>query len=163
MDDILSHPLGPLPWALSTSDGLLRKSNNQIFSSKQPSEGVAVAEECLGNYASIANLVQRSSQGWSETLPLLFGDGNKRSKPENRIDVVFSTYQENSISDQYEETRPGTSCRALLVHRLWGSGGYCCRESSWRKAPFREKLQGKVLYVTVDTESHLTVVLKFLF
>ena len=27
MEDILSHPLGPLPWALSTSDGLLRKTN----------------------------------------------------------------------------------------------------------------------------------------
>ncbi len=27
MEDILSHPLGHLPWALSTSDGLLRKTN----------------------------------------------------------------------------------------------------------------------------------------
>ena len=27
MEDILSHPLGPLPWALSTHDGLLRKTN----------------------------------------------------------------------------------------------------------------------------------------
>jgi hypothetical protein len=27
MEDILSHPLGPLPWALSTPDGLLRKTN----------------------------------------------------------------------------------------------------------------------------------------
>ncbi|KAI0215013.1 hypothetical protein LSAT2_032961, partial [Lamellibrachia satsuma] len=27
MTDILSHPLGPLTWALSTPDGLLRKTN----------------------------------------------------------------------------------------------------------------------------------------
>lgn len=27
MEDNLSHPLGPLPWALSTPDGLLRKTN----------------------------------------------------------------------------------------------------------------------------------------
>ena len=27
MEDILSHPLGPLPWALSTPEGLLRKTN----------------------------------------------------------------------------------------------------------------------------------------
>ena len=27
MEDILSHPLVPLPWALSTPDGLLRKTN----------------------------------------------------------------------------------------------------------------------------------------
>jgi len=25
MEDIVSHPLGPLPWALSTPDGLLTK------------------------------------------------------------------------------------------------------------------------------------------
>ena len=27
MREVLSHPLGPLPWALSTADGLLRKTN----------------------------------------------------------------------------------------------------------------------------------------
>ena len=33
MEDILSHPLGPLPWALSTPDGLLRKTNEAILAS----------------------------------------------------------------------------------------------------------------------------------
>ena len=27
MEDILSHPFGPIPWALSTPDGLLRKTS----------------------------------------------------------------------------------------------------------------------------------------
>lgn len=27
MEDILAHPLGPLPWSLATADGLLRKTN----------------------------------------------------------------------------------------------------------------------------------------
>ena len=27
MEEILSHALGPLPWALSTPDGFLRKTN----------------------------------------------------------------------------------------------------------------------------------------
>ena len=27
MSDVLSHPLGPLPWALANGDGTLRKTN----------------------------------------------------------------------------------------------------------------------------------------
>ena len=33
MDYILSHPLGPLPWALSSADGLLRKTNKASLAS----------------------------------------------------------------------------------------------------------------------------------
>ena len=60
MENILSHPLGPLSWALSTSDGLLRKTNKASLATSLQ-KGVAVAEEYLGNYASIVdgmNLVQ---------------------------------------------------------------------------------------------------------
>jgi len=61
MDDILSHPISPLPWALSTSDGLLRKTNKASLATNLQ-KGVAVAEEHFENYASMLdgmNLVQR--------------------------------------------------------------------------------------------------------
>ena len=61
MEDILSHPHGPLPCALSTSDGLLRKTN-KASSATNLQKGVAVAEEHLENYASILdgmNFVER--------------------------------------------------------------------------------------------------------
>ncbi len=53
MEDILSHPLGPLPWALSTSDGLLRKTNKASLAATNLQKGMAVAEEHLENCASI--------------------------------------------------------------------------------------------------------------
>ena len=27
LEDVLAHPLGPIPWSLTTSDGSLRKTN----------------------------------------------------------------------------------------------------------------------------------------
>ncbi len=48
IEDILSHPLGPLPWALSTSDGLLRKTNKASLATHLQ-KGMAVAEEHLEN------------------------------------------------------------------------------------------------------------------
>ena len=76
MDDILSHPLGPLPWALSTPDGLLRKTNKASLATTLQTD-VAVAEQHPGNSASIVdgmNLVQRvkGDQATFEMLQLLF-------------------------------------------------------------------------------------------
>ena len=44
MKDILSHPLGPLPWALSTPDGLLRKTNKATLATTLQKN--VTAEEC---------------------------------------------------------------------------------------------------------------------
>ena len=52
MEDILSHPLGPLPWALSTSDRLLRKTNKASLATNLQ-KGMVFAEEHLKNNASI--------------------------------------------------------------------------------------------------------------
>ena len=51
MEDILSHPLGPLPWALSTHDGLLTKTNKATLATTLQ-KNVAVAEQFPGNSAS---------------------------------------------------------------------------------------------------------------
>ena len=61
MGDILSHPLGPLPWSLSTPDGLLRKTNKSSLATSLQ-KNVEVAHELPSNSASVVdgmNLVQR--------------------------------------------------------------------------------------------------------
>ena len=61
MEDISTHTLGPLPWALSTSYRLLRKTKKVTLATNLQ-KGVAFAEEYLENYASILdgmNFVQR--------------------------------------------------------------------------------------------------------
>ncbi len=110
MEDILSHPLGPLPWALSTSDGLLRKTNKASLATHLQ-KGMAVAEEHLENCASIVdgmNLVQRV-KGDQAT----FGDiassillmALREGSQDRRIDIVFDTYQENSIKNSERSVR----------------------------------------------------------
>ena len=59
--DVLAHPLGPLPWSLSTPDGLLRKTNKATLAASLQ-ENVTVAEHIPNNPATIVdgmNLVQK--------------------------------------------------------------------------------------------------------
>jgi len=61
MDTILSHPLGPLPWAFSTPDGLLRKTNKASLASLLQ-RNVKFSEEVPVNSAAVIDgmsLVQR--------------------------------------------------------------------------------------------------------
>ena len=39
MSSVLSHPLGPLPWALASPDGSLRKNNNGTLE-KEPQKDI---------------------------------------------------------------------------------------------------------------------------
>ena len=47
MEDILCHPLGPLPWALSTPEGLLRKTNKASLATTLQ-RNVSAVEELRG-------------------------------------------------------------------------------------------------------------------
>lgn len=104
MGDILSHPLGPLPWSLSTPDGLLRKTNKSSLATSLQ-KNVEVAHELPSNSASVVdgmNLVQRIKGDQST-----FGDiavavllmALKEGSQSKRIDVVFDTYRDNSIKN----------------------------------------------------------------
>ncbi len=56
MENVFSHPLGPLPWALATPEGVLRKTNKAKLASTQ---------EVPGHSATIVygmNLVQREKE-----------------------------------------------------------------------------------------------------
>jgi len=50
MSDVLAHPLGPLPWAISNGDGTLRKTNKAKLARE--------LEKCnsSGNHAKIFGL-----------------------------------------------------------------------------------------------------------
>ena len=52
MNDILSHPLGPLPWALATPGGLLQ-NNNKASLAATLQNNMKVAEQLPGNSASV--------------------------------------------------------------------------------------------------------------
>ena len=112
MDTILSHPLGPLPWALSTPDGFLRKTDKASLASLLQ-KNVQVSEEVPVNSAAVIDgmsLVQRLKGD-----QLTFGDvamsvlsmAMKEGVRCNRIDVVFDTYKELSIKNSIRSMPTG--------------------------------------------------------
>ena len=104
MEDILSHPLGPLPWALSTPKGLLRKTNKASLATTLQ-KNVTVADQLPPNPVCVIdgmNLVQRVKGDQvtfgdiaTTILTMALCEGRKST----RIDVVFDTYRKNSIKN----------------------------------------------------------------
>ena len=61
MKDVLSHPLGLVPWSLATGDGTLHKTNKAVLSNNHEKES-APSQEILENLACIIDamsLVQK--------------------------------------------------------------------------------------------------------
>jgi len=102
MEEILSHPLGPLPWGLSTPDGLLRKTNKASLVTFLQSN-VALVEKLPDNFATVIDRMSLVQKVKGEQVA--FGDVAtavlqmvlKEGNCSKRIDVVFDTYKENSI------------------------------------------------------------------
>ena len=102
LDEILSHPLGPLPLALSTPGALPWKTNKAVLT-KRLQKNVAATEHF--NSASVfdgMHLVQRvkgdqeTFGGIASTLSSMVIREGCQSQ---RIDVMLDTYQENSIKN----------------------------------------------------------------
>ena len=168
MEDILCHPLGPLPWALSTPEGLLRKTNKASLATLLQ-RNVTTAEQLPENCASVADgmcLVQQVKGDQATfgdiaatVLSMALNEGGKS----NRIDV-FDTYRENFIKNSERSLRgeeighQQQAITGMQIVRQWRSFlttvknkdsliGFIVRE--WMKAGFRDKLQQKVLYATM--------------
>ena len=174
MEDILSHPLGPLPRALSTPEGLLRRTNKASLATTLQSNVTAV-EQLPENCASVVDgmgLVQRvkgDQAAFGDIATTVFSMALNEGGKSNRIDVVFDTYRENSIKNSERLLRgeeSGHQLQAITgtqIFRQWRSfltrvknknnlGSLIVRE--WMKAGFREKLQQKALYATVSDKCY---------
>ena len=123
MEDVLSHPLGPLPWALSTTDGLLRKTNKAALATTLQ-RNVAPAEHLPGNSAFVVdgmNIVQRikgDQYTFGDVAITILSMVLKEGSQSKRIDVVFDITRRSpskTVSDQSGAQRPGTSFRILLA------------------------------------------------
>lgn len=110
MREVLSHPLGPLPWALSTADGSLRKTNKAALA-KELQKSVPFADVIAQPSACMIDamvLVQRLKQDHktfaqvAESLLCLVLHEGSNSK---RIDGIFDVYKENSIKNTEREKR----------------------------------------------------------
>ena len=122
MTDILSHPLGPLTWALSTPDGLLRKTN-------KASLGCDTAEKYDSSRGAtvvdVMNLVQRVKHDRTtfgevakSGLCMALRDGCQSKW----VDVVFDPYKKISIKNSERSVRvevPGHRLQSITASHVY--------------------------------------------
>jgi len=165
IEDILPHPLGPLPWGLSTPEGLLRKTNKANLATTLQKSG-AVEEQLPGNSATVVdgmNVVQRvkgDQVTFRDVATTILDMALREGSQSSRIHIVFGTYKENSIKNserslQGEET--GHELQGIIDIQIVSQWRTFLTKSNnktslisfivheWRKAEYRAMLQEKIL------------------
>ena len=171
MRDVLSHPLGPLPWSLANIDSSLRKTNKSILA-VELEKSVSSAENIQKPTAYLIdgmNLVHRMNgnnktfaQLADSALHLVLNEGAHSQ----RIDVVFDVYRKISIKDA-ERCKRGAVTSTILYKNLSGDHNikqwrkFLCSSGNksslikflveqWKQPEHRKKLNGKAMYVTCE-------------
>ena len=170
MLEVLSHPLGPLPWSLSTPDGQLRKTDKSALALLLQ-KNVPTAESLSDNFAVVIDgmaLVQKISLSdqptFGDIARLMFNCIICDSRGSLRIDVVFYTYKEISIKNCERSQRTEESSYHQLQNitstqnvRQWRKFLSVMNNKSslidflvqeWQKPSYVEKLYGRNMFVT---------------
>lgn len=171
MEDILSHPLGPLPWALATPDGFLRKTNKAALATLlqknvQPAEQIRNNSAAIIDGMSLVQKVNADHLSFGDVADAVLNMVLREGAQCKRIDVVYDTYKEMSIKNSERSLRGEESGYLLQnissaqIVRQWRSFlakvnnktaliSFIVRE--WQAERSRQKLNDKELYVTTES------------
>ena len=168
MSDVLSHPLGPLPWALANGDGTMKKTNKSALArelEKQvlPAEtipersatiidGMSLVQKMKGNDQTFAQLAESAlthilHEGVMSRCGLRYVS--------RRLDQTVGALQEYSSKTwgQVTGSSNGESFSAALPIRP--TSRFLVAE--WKTTNMKEKLNDKQLYVaSEETCLHIT-------
>lgn len=169
MQEVFSHPLGPLPWSLANPDGSLKKTNKSSLASFLENK-ISFSDRITGESATIIDamaLVQKlyaENHTFEEISDLVLTEVLKVGACSQRIDVVFDVYREKSIKDAERLHRgadDGISFRSLKSghkvqnwRRILKSGESKNKlakflAESWQAINKRQNLE-KTLFVTCE-------------
>ncbi|KAG0693191.1 hypothetical protein GWK47_027597 [Chionoecetes opilio] len=170
MSDVLAHPLGPLPWALASGDGSLRKTNKAALARElernvYPAEVIPEPSATIIDGMSLVQKLKGNDNTFSQLAGTALSHVVHEGAKSRRIDVVFDVYKETSIKDaeranrsagtgiHFKNIQPGHNIQQW--RKLLGSSSnkaslikFLIEE--WKKPQHREKLEGKELYVTCE-------------
>lgn len=168
MTDILSYPLGPMPWALATPDGLPRKTNKAIlgkglYKNVTPEEEIPSTSVSVIDGMMLVQKVKGDQNTFGEIAQTLFAMAMNEGGSGQRIDIVFDQYHELSIKNSERTLRGeqhGPSLQSITSNQLvrqWRSFlKHCANKTNfitflvdeWKQQHYRSRLQQKVLFVT---------------
>lgn len=169
MKEVFCHPLGPLPWSLSTPEGTLRKTCKAALAKhlqKLAKPADDLPDECTATVIDGMSLVQKVNNNVSTFADVATATHNmicKEAKKSTRVDIVFDIYEEMSIKTAErmnrgeEQSLPPRTIAPTQIVRQWTHFlkqvnnkssliEFLVRE--WQKAKYTDKLLGKELFVT---------------
>ena len=172
MPSVLAHPLGPVPWALASADGTLRKTNKAALGIAleklaDTAEVIPTNSACIIDGMSIVRKTNGNQRTFGEICNTIHNTVLLESGQSDRIDLVFDVYQEKSIKNA-ERVKRGAAHRTqyktiLPSHKIkqWqsflkDSNNKCsfirflCKE--WRNDKYCSKLKQVTLFVAYDRE-----------
>lgn len=100
----MSHPLGPIPWALADGDGFLRKTDKAKMM-RANGQSVPVAEStgrwsaCIIDGMSIVQKMNGNNRTFGELVKATLRRVLHEGETSKRIDLVSDVYLDNSIKD----------------------------------------------------------------
>ena len=170
MSDVLSHPLGPLPWALANGDGTLRKTSKAALArelEKQvlPVEIIPEPSATIIDGMSLVQKMKGNDQTFSQLADSALTQILHEGARSQRIDVVFDVYRDDSIKNAERENRgcstglqfrniaPGHQIqqwRKFLTHSTNKANLIRFLVAEWKTTKLREKLKDIQLYVASE-------------
>ena len=101
MAEVLSYPLGPLPWALATPEGLLQKTNKAVLATLLQ-KSIITAGKIPDNSTTIIDgmfIIQKlaGDKANSEVAMFVLSVDLKDGNMNQRIHVVFDIYKDTFI------------------------------------------------------------------
>ena len=168
MQDVLKHPLGPLPASLACNNGFPRKTNKAQLGKElekliQPTEVVARPSAYLIDGMALVQKLKVDYLTFGEIADMILSRALREGKDSKRVDVVFDVYRDISIKSAERELRGESD--AITFKNL--ASGQKVKQfktflrngdnktslvrfvvEHWKKTPSRERLKDKELHVT---------------
>ena len=168
MQEVFTHALGPLPWALATPEGDPRKTAKAALATSiqklaAPAENVPANSATVIDGMSLVQRLRNDLQTFGDVATALHGMVLREGYHSTRVDVVFDVYNNISIKNTERANRGETDgfqlqnisdshlvrqWRHFLKHVSNKSSLIQFLVGEWQKPKYTEKLQGKILYVT---------------
>lgn len=168
MKEVLAHRLGPIPWALASPEGTLRKTAksslpNRLKKNLKPIEAVPEQSACIIDGMALVQRLDANHMTFGDVSTILLKMVLREGASCKRIDVVFDVYREQSIKNAERISRGSTSSTIFTTissgHKIkqWrqflGSSDNKNKlvqflVNDWSRENQREKLINKELFVT---------------
>ena len=170
---VLSFPLGPVPWSLSTADGTLCKTSKSTLgnalrkSSPTVMNNVPEPSAVVVDGMHLLHKISGNNKTFEEIALQVFATATGALGSSRRIDLVLDVYKDKSIKGEEREAR-GSSLALEYKHinkghkiKDWHKFLMSSKNKTalatflhneWKCQRYFDKLKGKEFYVTVAEE-----------